>query len=373
MLAKLLRQSPQKYDVWILNTGAAEFVEKRPSYLDNVQVAKFTEAYLSCDLIIGMGAQIDNVHIAKFHESGPHKKFILYKCGTDMLLRVENILFKENVKRLYQIDRGVDAVFYIPQQDFVNKGYYRTVYRTNAFVVPFVWDPQFLDAASNEIDKNYYQSKDHGNLTKGVKYDPNRNKDGSKSILVCEPNLNVVKTCLYPLLIAEEVERKKPNMINKIFLSSTLEKLAQNHDFLALCGSLDIQKKIRAEGRYQISFVLSQYADIVVSHQFLNPLNYLPLDTCHLGYPLLHNMEYLKDLGYYYEGSDTKAAGEMLQFIIEHHDEHLEEYQIRNSRVLNRYKTTNPQLIATYDVLLHELFNGGVQSRSYNPLTNLYE
>jgi hypothetical protein len=370
MLAKLLRQSPQKYDVWLLNTGVAT-LEKRPGYLDHVQVTKFTELYETCDLIISMGSQIDNTTIAKFKASGAHKKFVVYKCGTDVILRTESILFKENVKHPYQVDKHVDAVFYIPQQDIANKGYYRTLYRTEAYVVPFVWDPVFLDASVAELNKSYYQSENHGGLSKPCKYQPKV----KKSVLICEPNLNIVKTCIYPMLIAEEAERTLigKERLEKVFVSSTLNTLSKNHNFLAFCENLDILPKIRAEARYQIAFVLSQFADVVVSHQFLNPLNYLPLDTARMGYPLLHNMEYLKDLGYYYEGSDTKQAGELLCYILEHHDDNIDEYNRKNSLVLQRYMSTNPQLIASYDVLLQDLFDNAMRHRVYDSMTNLFQ
>ncbi len=73
--------------------------------------------------------------------------------------------------------------------------------------------------------------------------------------------------------------------------------------------------KITAESRYQTAYILSQYIDVLVCHQILNPLNYLYLDAAFMGYPVLHNAPLCKDLGYYYESSDTVDGAKQLDYI----------------------------------------------------------
>ena len=55
-------------------------------------------------------------------------------------------------------------------------------------MVPFVWHPIFIE----ERSKSYADNGCHGPKT------------GPKRLRVMEPNLNVVKFCPYPILIAEE-------------------------------------------------------------------------------------------------------------------------------------------------------------------------
>jgi hypothetical protein len=97
------------------------------------------------------------------------------------------------------------------------------------------------------------------------------------------------------------------------------------------------------------------------------------LDAAYLGYPILHNAPMCKDLGYYYEGSDTVKAAEVLNDILVNHDSKIKEYNERNDVVLQRYHADNEELVATYDRLIEGLFNGGNYGLEYDPMTNLYK
>jgi hypothetical protein len=92
-----------------------------------------------------------------------------------------------------------------------------------------------------------------------------------------------------------------------------------------------------------------------------------------MGYPVLHNAPMCKDLGYYYEGSDTVDGAKKLDYILTKHDDNIDKYNERNDKALMRYYADNPKLIKTYDRLIHNLFNGGNNGLVYNPKTNLYK
>jgi hypothetical protein len=153
------------------------------------------------------------------------------------------------------------------------------------------------------------------------------------------------------------------------------DKLKENYEFMSIIKTFDLyeDKKITAESRYQTAFILTQYFDIVISHQILNPLNYLYLDAAYLGYPVLHNATLCKDLGYYYENGDTKQGAKMLNYILTEHDNNIVEYHKKNDLVLQRYYADNEELIETYDKLIYNLFNGGNKDLIYNPETNRYD
>jgi hypothetical protein len=104
----------------------------------------------------------------------------------------------------------------------------------------------------------------------------------------------------------------------------------------------------------------------------LNPLNYLYLDAAYMGYPVLHNAPMCKDLGYYYEGSDTVEASKMLNWILDYHDDNLTEYAAKNAKALFRYSINNPEIVSAYDSLISNLYNGGNGGLKYNSETNLY-
>jgi hypothetical protein len=147
-----------------------------------------------------------------------------------------------------------------------------------------------------------------GKFKKGYKYDPTKEK---KVIGVMEPNLNIVKFSLLPAMIVEESYRGKigKQKIDKLMLTNA-ERVSKHKEYLSIIKTFDLfkDKKISAENRYQTCYIVSQFFDIIVSHQLLNPLNYLYMDAAYMGYPILHNAPMAKDIGYYYEGSDTVEA-----------------------------------------------------------------
>lgn len=391
VLYRLLKNSKLNYDVYLLNTFDIDWTENNstdiakeycikdinedgneiliPKYLKDIKFVNFSKNYLDMDLMICMGSQIHNSEIEKFKASGENKKIIGYKCGNNYVITMENIIFKESSDTaIYQFDEQYDEIWYVPQQDEVNKGYYNTLYRTNATIVPFIWHNKFLLESLIEIESSHKK----GIYKKGWQYDLNKEK---KKIGIMEPNINIVKFCLIPSMIAEQSYRSEigKNKIDGLMLTNAMD-VAKHREFMGMIKTFDLYKdnKITAEGRFQTAFILTQHIDILVCHQLLNPLNYLYLDAAYMGYPVLHNAPMCKDIGYYYEGSDTLAASEKLNWILENHDSNIDEYNKRNDKVLERYYADNSKLVKIYDDLIFNLFNGGNHGLIYNETTNGY-
>lgn len=365
ILTKLLKLSKKNYEVCLLNTINVDW-SKKPYYLNDIDIYNFNEKFMDMDLIIVMGAQVHEDDLKKFKET-KNKKVISYKCGNNYILHVEDTLFKEEKTSFYE--REYDEVWYIPQQHENNQGYYHTLYRTDTVIVPFLWDSGYLLESLTEVDVSF----NRGTFTKNSKYNPDKEK---KVIGIMEPNLNIVKYALIPTMIAEESYRTDigKNKINKVMITNGMA-LGTNKHFMSIINTFDLKRdnKITAESRYQTSFIVSQHFDIVISHQLMNPLNYLYMDIAYMGYPVLHNAYMCKDLGYYYEGSSTVEGAEMLNWILENHDNNMEQYDEKNKKVLERYSITNPKLIDAYDMLIENLFNGkGNKNLSYDVMTNNY-
>jgi hypothetical protein len=367
ILARLLKNSGKNYDVCLLNTFEVDWSEK-PSYLKDMDIHYFKDKYEDVDLLVVMGAQITNEQIRHF-KSLPNKKIIAYKCGNNYVITMENILFKESEDKLYQFETDYDELWYIPQQHEVNNGYYTTLYRTNSFIVPFIWHNQYLHEALVEVEQSYKK----GTFKKDWRYEIGKEQ---KRIGVMEPNLNIVKFCLIPAMIAEESYRTKTGKkhIDKLMLTNA-QMVSKHKEFLAMIKTFDLYNdgKITAESRYQTAYILTQHIDVLVCHQILNPLNYIYLDAAYMGYPVLHNAPLCKDLGYYYEGSNTVEGAKQLNNILKNHDNNIDEYNERNDKVLWRYYADNPELVGAYDKLIHNLFNGGNKGLKYDPKTNLYK
>ena len=369
MFAHLLKNSKNNYEVCLLNANKVEGDDLiKANYLDDIDIHYFDDKYMEMDIIFMMGAQIHESKILKF-KSIENKKYVAYKCGNNYVLSMENVLFKPNEKKYIEIETTFDEVWYIPQQHETNYGYLHTLYRTNSIMVPFIWHHKFLLQRVKEIEKGFQD----GHYKKGYKYIPNKEK---RVIGVMEPNINVVKYAMIPTMIVEECYRGKigKDKINNLMITNA-ENLKTNHEFMGIVKSFDLYKdgKITGEARYQTALMLTQYLDILVCHQVLNPLNYLYLDAVFLGYPVLHNATLCEDLGYYYEGSDTITASKHLEFILTEHDKNLLEYHEKNDKVLQRYHADNEKLVEMYDILIENLFNGKNKDLTYNPKTNLFD
>lgn len=368
MFAHMLKNSKNNYNVCILNTNKLDDENiPKPNYLSDLEVYFFDDKYMEMDLIFMMGAQVHESKILKFKED-KNKKYVAYKCGNNYILNAEKVLFEENKKKYIEYETTFDEVWYIPQQHETNFGFFKTVYRTDAIMVPFIWHHKFLLQSVKDIEKSHSEGK----YKKGYKYVPHKEQ---KTIGVMEPNINIVKYALIPSLIVEESYRTDigKEKINSLMITNA-EKLKANYEFMGIVKTFDLfkDKKISAESRYQTAFILTQHLDVLVCHQVLNPLNYLYLDAAFLGYPVLHNAPLCKDLGYYYEGSDTVEGSKQLNYILTEHDNNLTEYHERNDKVLQRYHADNEMIVETYDKMIYNLFNGGNKHLIYNPKTNLY-
>ena len=367
MLHHLLKKSNNNYQVTILNTIKVDWSTK-PQYLKDIDICYFDEAYEEMDLIIIMGAQAEPEKIKKFKSIKKDNKVISYKCGSNYILTAESVLFGTEDKWC-QYEDYFDEVWYIPQQHETCNGYFHTLYRTNVVTVPFIWHHKFLTEAVIDIEKGYKLGK----FKKGFSYNPDKDK---KVLGIMEPNLNLVKFCLIPTMVAEESYRGEigKEKISKLMITNSKD-VSTHKEFLSILKTFDLYKdgKITAESRYQTSYIVTQYLDVLICHQILNPLNYLYLDVAFMGYPVLHNAPMCKDIGYYYEGSDTVDGAKMLDWILENHDNNLKEYEERNKKALFRYFADNRNLIEAYDMLIHNLFNGGNSGLVYDETTNNYK
>jgi hypothetical protein len=162
-------------------------------------------------------------------------------------------------------------------------------------------------------------------------------------VAVFEPNLNVVKTCLTPMLICEAAYRRDPQAVSEVYITNT-RGMTEHPTFQHIIRAMEIyrNKVMSFEARYSLPMFMARFADVVVAHQWENGLNYLYYDVLHGNYPLIHNSPFLRSVGYYYEGFDATAGAEALLRALSEHDRHLDEYQANSKAVLDRVSILHP-------------------------------
>jgi hypothetical protein len=307
-------------------------------------------------IVFQMGLTIPFDLLKKLKEKGC--KLISYKCGNDYIFDMEHVLFSSKPTNWpqhadFSNKQYFDQTWSIPQMENTNFYYWKTLYRCPVLVVPFIWSPKAIETACSisKIDGLY------------------KKKGDEKSIAIFEPNINIFKYALPAVLVCENAYRNiSHEKINKVYITNALKPKEENKNkygnfdylqFSRMTYSLNlyIDKKLSVENRHQTIYFMSKYADIAVSHQWENPLNYLYLDLAWMGWPILHNAHLCKDVGYYYEGFNYEEGGKVLEDIIKNHDNNVEEYTRRNRKIIERYLPENVELQNVYRKLIEDVLN----------------
>jgi len=364
------------YNAYLLNASEvqAPYEEKVVWDVNQFPIYDYKEKAVDTDLMIWLGATYSDINILDFKKTGTNKKVIKYVCGNNYLNDLEAAMFNSGPEAT-EYNQELDGVWYVPQQEELNREYYRVLHNLPANKVrpvPFIWDPIFLDLASQKYNNSEV-------IERGLPVPIYKaGKPNIEKQLACfEPNIGVQKWHINNLLIAEDYlnmggEFQKLNILcggdiikNNYYASVIKHTRMFNEDpiklnYLPRLGAID---------------ALAQFADVVLAHQHTNPLNYSYLDALYLQFPLVHNAPMIKDAGYYYHGNNIGTGARQLKLAIEKHDENIQAYNENSERVLTRYTVYNEGLLETYKGLIETVM--GIKDHKlgsiYDWQTNLYK
>ena len=312
---------------------------------------------LRFDVLFQLGISIENTWMIAYKKRNPNIKTVNYECGNHFLIDSERILYNhlggdKPPKREVNIIKP-DQIWVIPQMENTNLYYYQHRRNCNkATVIPFVWDSVLLEENAKSSNLKNYTKRE------------------IKKVAVMEPNISIMKNCIYPIVILEKFVKYENGELEKIMLIGA-DRIKDNYTFKKLIKDTDLYKKglLSAESRFQTHVVLEKYVDMVLSWQIENPLNYLYFDVCWLGWPLVHNAHLCKDLGYYYEGFDADGAIDAIKNVIANHNND-EDYMNRMRNLISRYTIENEKMLDNYNRLLDDLVNNRFKRWSYDWKTN---
>lgn len=340
-LAKLFQGSEYGHRVVLLNTTDVQLTGSATWDRMRFETKSFEEGFQGLDILIELGGQIGPGQTEAIKRQGT--KLVSYCCGPEYIQNIEAMIFSRPLYDALYVNPHYDSLWIIPQIDRLNRGFLQTFRRCAAREVPFVWDPMVMEAANVDLpDRGEY-----------------RPRQEAKRLTVIEPNIDVLKFCLYPILIAENAFRHAPDEIAFLHVANADRFVHDNREFAALMRELDIVRAQKASfiGRVITPHFLARYTDAVISHQWGLPLNYFYLECCWQGYPLIHNAELIQELGYYYEGSEIDIGAARLLFALRNHDRSWHDYRETQRRLIWRFHAENPLLIREYDELLFDLLS----------------
>lgn len=340
-LAEALRNCSNVGRVVLVNTTQVQISERLPWNLERWPTVPFNTAKDDLDVLIELGGQIDEDQTAYLKQRG--SRVVSYCCGFEYIHAMESILFNRPLwgYNLF-VNQRYDAIWMIPQVANNSQSFFEVLRRHSAETVPFIWSPLFLEQRCQDLPtRGLYQQR--LNL-------PRR-------LVVMEPNLNLVKFCLYPILIAELVYRQSPEAIEILRVTNSEQIATQNPEFIALMNQLDIVRQHKAVflSRHETPVILAEQTDIVISHQMENPLNYFYLEVCWQGFPLIHNAHLCPDLGYFYPENRADLGAERVLEAIRQHDAEADTYLATQRERIGRYLPTDETLVRTYTQLLEKL------------------
>ena len=336
-------------------------VESLVKIIENIEEVRCVEIAASLkirfDVLIQLGISIEKPWYTVWKKLNNNVKLVNYECGNHFLIDSEKILY-DHLDGSKKPEREAnlvspDQIWSIPQMENTNLYFYQHRRDCNkATVIPFVWNPIALE--------EYAKSNNYGNYT----------KRDIKKVAVMEPNISIMKNCIYPIVILERFVKYEKGELEQVMLIGA-SRIKDNYTFKKLIHGNDLfnKKILTAEDRFQTHMVLEKYVDMVLSWQIENPLNYLYFDVCWLGWPLVHNAHLCKDLGYYYEGFDADGAVDAIKNVIANHNSD-EDYMNRMRKIISRYTIENEKMLDNYNRLLDDLVNDRFKRWSYDWKTN---
>ena len=297
------------------------------------------------DLLLVLGGEIHDKDLEWFEDRPT--KVVYYNCGAKYQTHIIDILFERTADHPFHrsMHPNYDDVWTIPQNYKISHYFINTLHKVNCKAIPFLYDPKFIDAGLDSIGYSYDDAA----------YEPS---NIPKRVSIMEPNRDWLKAFTYPTLIAETVYRREPDLISQLSINN-LKVYKDNPNLVAFFESCDVWEndtvKAYINDWFPVYEYLKDYTDVVVSHNWGNPLNYYYLDVMYLRYPIIHNADMCKDAGYYYEDWNFEMAEDKLIEALKFHDDNLELYDYQVERILDRFSPNNEKTINIYNKLINNL------------------
>jgi hypothetical protein len=164
-------------------------------------------------------------------------------------------------------------------------------------------------------------------------------------IVIAEPNLSFQKTCLFPLLLANEFAQLCPEWKGKVYLLNT-ERMSKNtYMSQTVLPNLFLQKKGRIvhEGRSGIRSIMERHSTaLFIANQYNNDYNYMTLELMECDFPVLHNSSGWSQFGYYWSTSKWQESLTILAKAFQLHGSQLGPYRSHAKQLQWKHSPWNP-------------------------------
>jgi hypothetical protein len=345
----------------------------KAEHLKEYDVVHWHENIDNIDVLITMGVMPSDPDLKYFKDRG-NTRVVGFKGGNNLILSTEDLLFEKRWGlRNMDVTKGIaypdrlglyDEIWMVPQQEYHNKDYFEITYGCPAIATPFIWSPKFIE---KDVEKIKETSPDFKILFDEKEVDQWR-------VACMEPNTSILKNMMPIIHAMEWAYRQDKELFKKFNITNAIEFL--DSPIMITIGKalqMNKDKKLTFDKRWRTPSLLGLFSDMIVSHQWGNPLNYAYLDVVYFGYPLIHNAHLCQDIGYYYSDFNLKEAGDLIVHVARTHKEN-KDYMSDNRKIISRYTAENRAMVEQYRNLIEGLFDPSKKpTGNYNWETNLIE
>lgn len=284
-------------------------------------------------------------HYKMFKE---HKvRVVSFICGNSLMQHMEDFVRGPTIPGVSTgigLSENSDELWVIPSLAHSIEYFKITKGCSIANIVPHLWSHQFLADTCVKYDK-----KKESDLI----YNPAIHTNKKLTILILEPNLALVKNAWIPIIACEKLNKMYPDLIENVFVFNF-----PSHDSsYSMVSHLSLGSKLRKFKRLSMSEIMLHFNSessfpVFLSHQILNPLNYLYYEVLYYGWPLVHNSDMLEGCGYFYPEIDIAKCAEAIMRSYNTHNYSPKTYIEKAHAYLNRIDPLDEENKKTWSQLL---------------------
>lgn len=355
----LVYQLYQKIDI-IEDVCLLDFLQDEHTPVRELSIAGHTykvinkeTAVQEMDVVIEVGTQIWTQIAQAIQARGG--KIVSMRCGNAFIDEVMGI-FSDREPLIPINYVQYNQIWTLPHHARLSNPMLEVLFNCPVITIPYVWEPFFIQILARDLGVDFDYENQQAIKKEQARIN-NTEIPTRKKIGTCEPNLSPIKTFHLPALVMEALYKSRPELIDSMIILNAW-RYHDNPSTLHFINRLKsfIDKKIAFESRFDIIKTLTEVIDVLVSHHWDNGLNNLYFDTLYAGYPLVHNSEFLQDLGYYYNDFDVQGGAKALENACLTHAENITSYRQNVRNKLPFYSISNVDNIKFYRNLILNLF-----------------
>lgn len=333
------------YDVDIMSTQP---IDSYKELGHNVVVINVNTDVSDYDIIIFVSALLssDSADNRTFMSNAKKSgcKFVNLICGNIFYLYQEEIIFDVHHILNSNVNTFIDEVWVLPMYEHTVQ-LLETFFKCPVKVAPYIWNSDIMKhVVGGEQNLPFY--------------DPNTQASNSHVTLFCaEPNMSVHKNAFVPIMSAENYHKTFNTLGKMCVLCGKKLKLNGLQPYVSMFRD----NKVELYDRISFTDLLSQCKEkniaspIILSHQYLNDLNFVNFETLYLGWPLVHNCDRLIHTGYFYNKDNVNDAALQIEYARLNHKNTHTLYMNKVHSFLEKYHPENEEVSKIYTKLVENV------------------